>query len=153
MIFLTFVRVCVLLMKMRWRRLPEDRIRFSPPSPCHGDASSRYVSVRSIFDGFAWICTSFVYVYVSSGWILSIYTTLQRQRLPQRLLDCHNKFCSAPVREGRWQRRLRLASILVVVTRWSTDLGVSFITFEVHWLKMNRSIVFSIKNWNHFSFF
>ena len=35
-----FVRVCVLLRKTRWRRLPEDGIKVSPPSPRSGGASS-----------------------------------------------------------------------------------------------------------------
>ena len=35
-----FVRVCVLLRKTRQRRLPEDGIGFSPPSPHSGGVSS-----------------------------------------------------------------------------------------------------------------
>ena len=38
--FLSFVRVCAMLKKMRRRCLLEDGIRSSPPSPCPGDVSS-----------------------------------------------------------------------------------------------------------------
>ena len=39
-LFWSFVRVCVLLRKARQRRLLEDGIKVSPPSPRSGDASS-----------------------------------------------------------------------------------------------------------------
>lgn len=70
---LSFVRVCVLFKKTRLRMLPEDGIRFSlvslvpvvhlAPSVC----VCRCVSGGSIFGGAARICSSFVYVHVSSG--------------------------------------------------------------------------------------
>ena len=39
-VFFNLVRVCVLLRKARRRRLPEDGIKVSPPSPRFGGASS-----------------------------------------------------------------------------------------------------------------
>ena len=38
--FSSLVRVCVMLRKARRRRLPEDGIKVSPPSPRSGGASS-----------------------------------------------------------------------------------------------------------------
>ena len=39
-LFSSFVRVCILFRKVRRRRLPEDGIKVSPPSPRSGDAFS-----------------------------------------------------------------------------------------------------------------
>ena len=55
----SFVRVCVLLRKTRWRRLPEDEIRFSPRLalvPVVHLASS--MDVRKCgSNGVWWICS------------------------------------------------------------------------------------------------
>ena len=86
-VFLNFVRVCVLLRKARRRRLPEDGIKVSPPSPRSGGASSIVggrveVCLRQIYlGGFARISSLFVYVRVSSVWILPIYVIFHRRRL------------------------------------------------------------------------
>ena len=58
-----FVRICVLLEKTRRRRLPEDGIKVSPPSPRSGDASSIVggrveVCLRRIYP--RWICSDLV---------------------------------------------------------------------------------------------
>ena len=72
-VFFNLVRVCVLLRKVRRRRLPEDGIKVSrlAPVPTVHLASLvgmwRCVSGRSIFGGFARISSLFVYVRVSSG--------------------------------------------------------------------------------------
>ena len=62
---LRFVRVCVQLRKARRRRLPENGIRFSPPSPRPGGVSSIVgvrveVYLRRIYPW--WICSDLVVV-------------------------------------------------------------------------------------------
>ena len=64
-----FVRVCVLLRKARRRRLPEDGIKVSPPSPRFGGASSIVggrveVCLRRIY--LWWICSDLVVVRLRS---------------------------------------------------------------------------------------
>ena len=59
-LFFNLVRVCVLLRKARRRRLPEDGIKVSPPSPRSGGASSIVggrveVCLRQIY--LWWICS------------------------------------------------------------------------------------------------
>ena len=72
----SFVRVCVLLRKARQRRLPKDGIKVSPPNPVPVMRLASSVGVwscvsgGSVFGGFARICSSFVFVRVSSDWIL-----------------------------------------------------------------------------------
>src|SRR3954468_14529405 len=68
-IFFNLVRVCVLLRKVRWRRLPEDGIKVSPPSPRSGGASSIVggrveVCLRQIY--LWWICSDLVVVHLRS---------------------------------------------------------------------------------------
>lgn len=78
----------------RGRRLLENGIRFSLPSPRPGDASSivggmwKCVSgesrrIRSVFvfGGSSWIRSSFVCFPVSTDWIFSIYDSLDLRRL------------------------------------------------------------------------
>ena len=65
----SFARVCVFLRKTRWRRLPEDGIKVSPPSPVSGDASSIVggrveVCLRRIY--LWWICSDLVVVRLRS---------------------------------------------------------------------------------------
>ena len=65
----SFVRVCVLLRKRRQWRLPEDGIRFSPPSPHPSGASSIVcgrveVCLRRICPW--WICSDLVIVRLRS---------------------------------------------------------------------------------------
>ena len=109
----------------RRQRLREDGIRFSPPRPRPGGASS---IVRGRVEVCLWrieqdsadgclrqICSdlaSLTYVRLSSGWILPIYVSLHQRRL---LFWCagpmgaqhndfptiyNNKFCAAPMRQG-----------------------------------------------------
>ena len=86
-LFSSFVRVCVLLRMTRRRRLSEDGIKVSPPSPVQAVRLTslvcvwRCVSGRSIFGGFARISSLFVYVRVSSVWILPVYVIFHRRRL------------------------------------------------------------------------
>ena len=67
--FFNLVRVCVLLRKARRRRLPEDGIKVSPPSPRSGGASSIVggrveVCLRQIY--LWWICSDLVVVRLRS---------------------------------------------------------------------------------------
>ena len=68
-IFSCLVRVFVMLRKARRRRLPEDGIKVSPPSPRSGDASSIVggrveVCLRRIYHW--WICSDLVVVCLRS---------------------------------------------------------------------------------------
>jgi hypothetical protein len=68
-VYLRFVRVCVLLRKARWRRLPEDGIKVSSPSP-RSDGASSIVGgrveafLRRIYP--RWICSDLVVVRLCS---------------------------------------------------------------------------------------
>ena len=67
--FFNLVGVCVLLRKARRRRLPEDGINVSPPSPRSGSASSIVggsveVCLRQIY--LWWICSDLVVVRLRS---------------------------------------------------------------------------------------
>ena len=145
--FSSFVRVCVLLRKARRRQLPVDGIMVSPPSPRSGDASSIIggrveVCLRQIC--LWWIFSDLVIVrlrscvfgldpsdlrYFSSAAVAVLgcwsYGALAR-RLPDFLLQQ----CLLGSVEGgaMTAARLRLASVLVVVARWFTDLDVIFIS-------------------------
>ena len=68
-VLLCSFRVCVLLRKTRRRRLPEDGIKVSPPSPHSGGASSTVggcveVCLRQIY--LWWICSDLVVVRLRS---------------------------------------------------------------------------------------
>ena len=141
----SFVRVCVLLRKTRRWRLPEDGIKVFPPSPCSGDASC-------IVDGRVelclrriclwWICSDlFVVRFRSCVFRLDPFdlhyssaavVVLMRWfygALARRLSDCLLQQGLPGSSEGgaMTAARLRLASVLVVVARCSTDLDVIFI--------------------------
>ncbi|EMS47599.1 hypothetical protein TRIUR3_32599 [Triticum urartu] len=107
-VFSSFVRVCVLLKKTSRRRLLEDGIRFSPPSP-------RLNGVSSIIQGRVEA------VAVLGRWS---YGTLAR-RLPDCLLQ--QVVPSSGKGGAMTVARLRLASVIVVVARWSMNLDVIFI--------------------------
>ena len=65
----SFVRVCILLRKARRRRLSEDEIKVSPPSPCFGGASSiigGHVEVCLWQIYLRWICSDLVAVRLYS---------------------------------------------------------------------------------------
>ena len=69
MFFLTFDKVYVLFRKTRRRRLPEDGIKVSPPSPRFGDVSSIVggcveVCLRRIYP--RWICSDLIVVRLCS---------------------------------------------------------------------------------------
>lgn len=75
-VFLSFVRVSVMLRKTRQRRLPENGIRFSAPSPVSVRGASIVVGGRVegclwrirlaiVFSEPTWIRSSFVYVCYS----------------------------------------------------------------------------------------
>ena len=147
--FFNLVRVCVLLRKARRQRLPEDGIKVSPPSPHSGGASSIVggrveMCLRQIY---LWcICSDLEVVrlrscvfgldpsdlrYFSSAAVAVLgcwsYGALAR-RLPDYLLQ--QVMPGSGDGGAMTAARLRLASVLIVVARWSTDLDVIF-TFSV----------------------
>ena len=146
-VFFSFARVCVLLRKARRRRLPEDGIKVSPPSPRSGDASSIIggrveVCLRRIY--LWWICSDLVVVrlrscvfgldpsdlrYFSSA-AVAVLGCWSYGALARRLPDCLLQQVVPGSGDGgaMTAARLRLASVLVVVARWSTDLDVIFIS-------------------------
>ncbi len=102
----------------------------------------RCVSVGSVFGGFARICSSFVFVHVfrldpsylhSSSATVTILVCWFYGALAQRLPDCLLQQGLPGSGEGgaMTAARLRLASVLVVIARWSTDLDVIFIISRV----------------------
>ena len=141
-----FVRVCVLFRKTRRRRLPEDGIKVSPPSPRSGGASSTVggrveVCLRRI--NLWWICSDLVVVrlrsrvfglnlsdlrYFSSATV-AVLVRWSYGALARRLPDCLLQQVVPDSGDGgaMTAARLRLASVLVVVVRWSMDLDVIFI--------------------------
>ena len=146
----SFDRVCVLLTKTRRRRLPEDGIKVSPPSPRSGDASSIVggcveVCLRRIY--LWWICSDLVVVRLrssvfgldfsdlrySSSAAVAVLVRWSYGALARRLPDCLLQQGLPGSGEGgaMTAARLRLASVLVVVARWSTDLDVIFIISSV----------------------
>ena len=145
MIFFSLVRICVLFRKARWRRLSEDEIKVSPPSPRSGGASSIVggrleVCLRQIY--LWWICSDFVVVrprscvfglnpsnlrYFSSA-AVAVLGCWSYRALARRLPDCLLQVVPGSGDGGAMTAaRLRLASVLVVVARWSTDMVVIFI--------------------------
>ena len=145
-VFFNLVRVCVLLRKARRRRLPEDGIKVSPPSPRSGGASSIVggrveVCLRRIY--LWWICSDLVVVRLrscvfgldlsdlrySSSAAVAVLGRWSYGALARRLPDCLLQQVVPDSGDGgaMTAARLRLASVLVVVARWSTDLDVIFI--------------------------
>ena len=146
----SFARVCVLLRKTRRRRLPEDGIKVSPPSPRSGGASSIVggrveVCLRRIY--LWWICSDLVVVRLrscvfglnpsnlrySSSAAVAVLVRWSYGALARRLPDCLLQQVVPDSGDGgaMTAARLRLASVLVVVARWSTDLDVIFIISSV----------------------
>ena len=149
-IFFNLVRVCVLLRKARRRRLTEDGIKVSPPSPRFGGASSIVggrveVCLRQIY--LWWICSDLVVVRLrscvfgldlsdlcySSSAAVAVLVRRSYGALARRLSDCLLQQVVPDPDEGgaMTAARLRLTSVLVVVARWSTDLDVIFIISSV----------------------
>ena len=147
---LRFVLVCVLLGKMRRQRLPEDGIKVSPPSPSSGGAFSIVggrveVYLRRIYP--RWICSDLVVVCLcwcvfrldpfdlcySSSAAVAVLVRRSYGALARRLPDCLLQQVVPESDEGgaMTAAHLQLTSVLVVVTRWSTDLDVIFIS-SVH---------------------
>ena len=145
--FFNLARVCVLLRKTRRRRLHEDGIKVSPPSPRSGDASSIVggrveVCLRQIY--LWWICSDLVVVrlrscvfgldfsdlHYSSSAAVAVLVRWFYGALARRLPDCLLQQVVPDFGDGAAMTaaRLRLASVLVVVARWSTDLDVIFIS-------------------------
>ena len=141
--FFNLARVWVLLRKTRRRRLPEDGIKVSPPSPRSGDASSIVggrveVCLRQIY--LWWICSDLVVVRLrscvfgldrySSSATVAVLVRWSYGALARRLPDCLLQQVVPDSGDGgvMTAARLRLASVLVVVARWSTDLDVIFIS-------------------------
>ena len=147
--FSIFVRVCVLLRKARRRRLPEDGIKVSPPSLRSGD-SFRIIDGR-VEGGLRriclwWICSDLFVVRLrscvfrldpfdlhSSSAAVAVLVRWFHEALARRLPDCLLQQCLPGSVEGGAMivARLRLASVLVVVARWSTVLDVIFIISSV----------------------
>ena len=146
-VFYNLVRVCVLLRKARRRQLPEDGIKVSPPSPCSGGASNIIggrveVCLRQIY---LWsICLDVVVVrlrscvfdldpsdlcYFSSA-AVAVLWCWSYGALARRLPDCLLQQVVPGSGDGgaMTAARLWLASVLVVVARWSTNLDVIFIS-------------------------
>ena len=146
---LSFVTVCVLFRKTRRGRLPEDGIKVSPPSPRSGDASCIVggrveLCLRRIC--LWWICSDLFVVRLRSCVFRLDYFDLQSSSaavavlvrwfygaLARQLPDCLLQQGLPGSGEGgaMTAARLRLASVLVVVARWSTDLDVIFIICSV----------------------
>ena len=101
----SFGSICVLLRKTRRRRLPEDGIKVSPPSPCSGGASSTVggrveVCLRRIY--LWWICSYLVVVRLrscvfglnpsnlrySSSAVVAVLVRWSYGALARRLSDC-----------------------------------------------------------------
>ena len=138
-----FVRVCVQLRKTKRRRLSEDGIKVSPPSPRSSGASSIVggrveVCLRRIY--LWWICSDLVVVRLrscvfeldpsdlrySSSAAVAVLVRWSYGALARRLPDCLLQQVVPDSGDGgaMTAARLRLASVLVVVARWSTDLDV-----------------------------
>ena len=146
-LFFNLVRVYVLLRKVKRRRLPEDGIKVSPPSPRSGGASSIVggrveVCLRQIY--LWWICSDLVVVrlrscvfgldpsdlrYFSSA-AVAVLGCWSYGALARRLPDCLLQQVVPGSGDGgaMTAARLRLASVLVVVARWFMDLDVIFIS-------------------------
>ena len=133
-LFLSFVRVCVLLRKARRRQLPEDGIKVSPPSPSSSDASSIVggrveVCLRRIY--LWWICSDIVVVRLRScvfgldfsdlryslSAAVAVLVRWSYGALARRLPDCLLQQGLPGSGEGgaMTAARLRLASVLVVI--------------------------------------
>ena len=149
-VFSCFVRVCVLLRKTRRRRLLEDEISFSPPSP-------RPDGVSSIVGGRVemclsricpwWICSDLVVVRLcscvfrldpsdlrySSTAAVAVLLRWSYWGLARRLPDCLLQQVLPDSGEGgaMTAAHLRLASVLVVVARCSMNPDVIFIISSV----------------------
>ena len=140
-----FVRVCVLLRKTRRRRLPEDGINVSPPSPRSDGASSIVggrveVCLRRIY--LWWIFSDVVIIRLrscvfgldfsdlrySSSAAVAVLVRWSYGALARRLPNCLLQQRLPDSGEGgaMTAARLWLASVIVVVARWSTDLVVIF---------------------------
>ena len=131
--FFNLVRVCVLLRKARRRRLPEDEIKVSPPSPRSNGASSIVggcveVCLRQIY--LWWICSDHVVVrlrscvfgldpsdlrYFSSA-AVAVLGCWSYGALARRLPDCLLQQVVPGSGNGgaMTAARLRLTSVLVV---------------------------------------
>ena len=131
--------------KTKQRRLSEDGIKVSPPSPRSGDASSIVggrveVCLRQIY--LWWICSDLVIVHLrscvfdldpsnlrySSSAAVAVLVRRSYGALARRLSDCLLQQVAPDSDEGgaMTAARLRLAPEIVVVARWSTDLDVIF---------------------------
>ena len=139
------VRVCVLLRKARRRRLPEDGIKVSPPSPRSGDASCIVggrveLCLRRIC--LWWICLDLFVVRLrscvfrldpfdlhSSSAAVAVLVRWFYGALARRLPDCLLQQVVPGFGYGgaMTAARLRLASVLVVAAWWFTNLHVIFI--------------------------
>ena len=136
---------------MRWWRISEDEIKVSPPIPHPDDVSSiigRRVEVcfRRIHPW--WICSDLVVVYLcfcvfkldpsdlrsSSLAAVAVLVCWFHGALARRLPDCLLQQVLPGSAEGgaMMAARPRLASVLVVVARWSVNLDVIFIISGVH---------------------
>ena len=143
-----------MLKKMRRWRLLEDGIRSSPPSPRPGDVSSivgrrvevclRQISWDPVGVCFRWIRLDPVFARLrlcvcrldpsglcfSSSAAVAVLVRWSHGALARRLPDCLLQQCLPGSDQGgaMTAARLRLASVLIVVARWSTNLDVIFIS-------------------------
>ena len=145
-----FVGVYVLFRKARQRWLPKDGIKVSLPSPHSSSASSIVaghveVCLRRIY--LWWICSNLIVVRLhwcvfgldpsdlrySSSAAVVVLVRWSYRALARRLPDCllqQGLPCSGDG-GAMTAARLRLASVLVVVARWSTVLDEIFIISSV----------------------
>ena len=143
----SFVRVCVVLRKTRWRGLSEYGIRFSPPGPHSSGASSivgRCVEVCLRWICYWWICSDLIVVRLhscvfrldpsdlrySSSSVVVVLLCWSYGALAWWLPDCllQQVLPCTSVGGAMTAVHLRLASVLIVVARWYMDLDVIFIT-------------------------
>ena len=135
-LFSCLVRVCVPLRMMRRRRLPEDGIKVSPPSPRSSGASSIVggcveVCLRRIY--LWWICSDLVVVRLrsrvfglnlsdlrySSSAAVAVLVRWSYGALARRVPDCLLQQVVPDSGDGgaMTAARLWLVSVLVVVAR------------------------------------
>ena len=148
---LSFVRFCV-LREARRRRLSANEIGFSPPCPRSDGVSSivggrlevclRRISWDPVGVCLRWIRLDPVFARLrlcvcrlepsglcfSSSAAVAVLVRWSHGALARRLPDCLLQRCLPGSDEGgaMTAARLRLASEIVVVARWSTDLDVIF---------------------------
>lgn len=134
-----------------YQRLVEDGIRFSPPSPCFGDASTIVVGrveVCLLLMCLRWICSDLYIVclclcvfrldpfdiHYSLEVVIDVLVCWSYGALTRRLFDrlWQQILPGSSGGEAVTVARLGLALVLVVVAIWSMNLDVIFVISDVH---------------------